>query len=227
MVGNDNWMYRWGMERRVNRQALVEQMMAERGLTWRGMSRQEALELAEDVPNLSSEDQDLLVVQFMLMAESGLPWTEAWMLSTGRGTSRFRASTLFSVLWMTAGLLFALVPGIVSQIVAPRWMVASSPDEAIGGATYLGLLALSGLAIAVIGLRFGLTGRSTEGWEAAVRMCVGVVFGTFISVMVLASGTMDLGLAATLLAMGISIPYWACAGLGLGLGSVLYRTRRS
>jgi hypothetical protein len=167
------------------------------------------------------------------MAESELSWRDAWLQAEDelgpdlglQPRSRFRASTRFSVLWMTAGLLFALVPGIVSQIVAPRWMVASSPDEAIGGATYLGLLALSGLAIAVIGLRFGLTGRSTEGWAAAVRMCVGVVFGTLISVMVLASGTIDVGTAATLLAMGIAIPYWACAALSLGLGSVLDRLR--
>jgi hypothetical protein len=71
-------MYRWAMERGVDRQALVEQIMAERGLTWQGMSRQEARGLAEDVPYLSSEDQELLAVQFKLIAESGLPWTEAW-----------------------------------------------------------------------------------------------------------------------------------------------------
>jgi hypothetical protein len=127
---------------------------------------------------------------------------------------------------MTTGLLFALVPGIVSQIVEPGWLLASSSDdEAVGGAVYLALLVLSGLVIAAIGLRFGLTGRSTEGWAAALRVYIGVVVGTWISIAVAGSGAYDVGLAATLFAMLIGIPYWACAGLSLGLGSAVFRSR--
>jgi hypothetical protein len=182
------------------------------------------------------KDQDterLLTRARELMAESELSWRDAWLQAEDelgpdlglQPRSRFRASARFNVLWVTAGFLFALVPGVVSQVVAPRWMVASSPDQAVGGAVYLALLALSGLAVAVIGLRFELTGRSTEGGAAALRMYPGVVFGTSISVMVLASGTIDVGLAAGLFGIFISIPYWACAALSLGLGSVVFRLR--
>jgi hypothetical protein len=128
---------------------------------------------------------------------------------------------------LSAGLLFALVPGIVSQIVGPGWLLRSSPHEAVGEAVWLGLLAVSGLAIAAIGLRFGLTGRSTEGWEALLRMYVGVVVGTWISVFFIGWGAYhaDAGALAALFAMAIAIPYWARAALSLGLGSVVFGLR--
>jgi hypothetical protein len=116
-----------------------------------------------------------------LMAESGLSWRQAWLQAEdelGRPRSGNITSSLSTVRWMAAGLALSLVPGIVSQIVRPGWLTTpSSHDGAVGGAAYLGLLALSGLGIAAIGLRFGLMGRSKEGRAAVARMYLGVVVG--------------------------------------------------
>jgi hypothetical protein len=93
-----------------------------------------------------------------------------------------------------------------------------------GGTVYLVLLALSGLGVVAIGLRFGLTGRATEGWAAAVRMYGGVAVGTWLSVISVASGS-DAGLAAILFAIMIGMPYWVCAAAGLRLGAVVSNSR--
>jgi hypothetical protein len=135
-------------------------------------------------------------------------------------------SDQFTVLWVAAGFVFGLVPGIVSLIVRPGWGSSAVTQYANAGtAVYLVLLALSGLGVAAIGLRFGLTGRATEGWAAAVRMYPGVVVGTWLSVIFADSGSLDIGAAATLFAILIGYPYWACAGFGLVVGSAIFRIR--
>jgi hypothetical protein len=184
---------------------------------------------------MRDQDTELLSTRTSeLMAESGLSWRDAWLQAEDelgpdlglRPRPRFRPSTRFNILWVLAGLLFALVPGIASQIISPGWLATSSSEDAsVGGWVYLGLLIVSGLSIAAMGLRFGLTGRFTEGWAAALRMYPGVVVGTWLSVIVIGSSGYDVGAAAAFAALFIGIPYWWCAALSLVLGSVVFQWR--
>ena len=80
-------------------------------------------------------------------------------------------------------------------------------------------------AFIAIGLWFGLTGRSGQGWRALLLMYVGVVPGTWMGLNLAGSG-FDVELAAFLFALLIGIPYWLCAVLGTLLGVAVHRIRR-
>ena len=143
-----------------------------------------------------------------------------------RSRTRYRASAKSTLLWLAVRFGFRLVPGIVSQVVRPGWGSSAVTQYAnAGAAIWAGLLALSGLGVAAIGLRFGLTGRATQGRAAAVHMYGGVVVGTWLSVIIVDSGGYDVGAAAAMLAFMIGIPYWVCAGSGLVLGSEVFKFR--
>jgi hypothetical protein len=143
-----------------------------------------------------------------------------------RSRTRYRASAKSTLLWLAVGFGFGLVPGIVSLVVRPGWGSSAVTQYAnAGAAIWAVLLALSGLSVAAIGLRFGLTGWAIQGRAAAVHMYGGVVVGTWLSVIVADSGGYYVGAAATMLAIMIGFPYWVCAGSGLVLGSAVFRFR--
>ena len=168
-----------------------------------------------------------------LMAESGLSWRQAWWQAEDEldidlerhRRPPFRSSRRFNTVWVTAGFALALVPGIVAQIVQPGWATLPSQEAEIGTAVYLGLLAVSGLVVVAIGLRFGLTGRSSEGWAAALRMYVGVVVGMWIAGIIIGWDAYDAGALAAFMMILIGVPYWVCAASSLGLGSAVFKIR--
>jgi hypothetical protein len=172
-----------------------------------------------------------------LMAESGLSGRQAQAQAEDeleahpelRPQSSDRATTRFKLILAVTGFVLTFVPGIVSLIVRPGWMTASSSqDEATGGAVYLALLALSGLVVVAIGVRFGLAGRARQGWAVMGYMAPGVYFGTVIWFV---AGVNSAGVNSSdvgLILVGAFVPimaYGVCAAWGIVLGSGISEMR--
>ena len=131
-----------------------------------------------------------------------------------------------TALAVLAGLAFIAVPTMLSQVLWPGWILASADESDAGFVGWLTLIGLSGLCLVAAGVWFGVSAKGELGLQIFVRMYVGAVIGTYASVGAMAPYANDVGLAAGIFAIGIGIPFWFFAGLGLTMGSVALRLRR-
>lgn len=164
------------------------------------------------------------------MRERSIPWTQAWQIASAElgGVTNRDVPIPRSATWaaLMGGVLLVGLPSLIVQVIWPGWMSTSGSEAEIAAMVWLSLLGVSGVVI--IGVAGLLSFRLGSSFAARLllRVYIGVAVGMWLSVIVMGSASYDVGAAAALFSLFVGIPFWACAGIGIAIGSGLYATLR-